>query len=40
VKGGSQRVKSVFYPKREEAKPDGGAAPATKKDEKKPGVCG
>jgi lipopolysaccharide export system protein LptA len=40
VEGGSpQRVKSVFYPKREEAKPD-GAAPATKKEEKKPGVCG
>jgi lipopolysaccharide export system protein LptA len=40
VKGGSrERVKSVFYPKREEAKPDGtGAAP--KKEEKRPGSCG
>jgi len=40
VKGGSrERVKSVFYPKREEAKPD-GAGPAPKKEEKRPGSCG
>jgi lipopolysaccharide export system protein LptA len=39
VKGGSQRVKSVFYPKREEAKPD-ATAPAAKKEEKKSASCG
>jgi len=43
VKGGSQsRVKSVFYPKREEATPEGAkpAAPAVKKEEKRPASCG
>lgn len=39
VKGGSrERVKSVFYPKREEAKPEAGA-PAAKKEEKR-ASCG
>jgi lipopolysaccharide export system protein LptA len=40
VKGGSrERVKSVFYPKREETKPE-GAPTAAKKEEKKPASCG
>ncbi len=39
VKGGPQRVKSVFYPKREEAKPDASSPPA-KKEEKKSASCG
>lgn len=40
VEAGPQgRVKSVFYPKRDEEKPAGGA-PAPKKDEKRPGACG
>jgi lipopolysaccharide export system protein LptA len=39
VKSGPQgRVKSVFYPKRDEEK--SGAAPVAKKDEKRPGACG
>lgn len=39
VKAGPQgRVKSVFYPKRDEEKP--GAETATKKDAKRPGSCG
>ena len=39
VKGGSrERVKSVFYPKREEAKPD-GAGSTPKKEERRPGSC-
>jgi lipopolysaccharide export system protein LptA len=44
VKSGSQgRVKSVFYPKRDEnkgAEPAAGAKPAGKKDEKRSGTCG
>jgi lipopolysaccharide export system protein LptA len=36
--GGRERVKSVFYPKREEAKTDG--APPAKKDEKRAASCG
>lgn len=40
VKGGPRgRVKSVFYPKREDAKPD-EAKPATKKEGKGPASCG
>ena len=40
VKGGNrERVKSVFYPKREETKTDGGQPPP-KKEEKKSGSCG
>src|SRR5581483_1332856 len=41
VKGSRERVKSVFYPKREE-KTDGrpGSAAGPKKEEKKPGSCG
>jgi lipopolysaccharide export system protein LptA len=40
VEAGPQgRVKSVFYPKRDEEKPAGGA-PVAKKDEKRPGACG
>jgi lipopolysaccharide export system protein LptA len=40
VEGGTpERVKSVFYPKREEQKPD-AAQPVAKKDEKKPAACG
>jgi lipopolysaccharide export system protein LptA len=40
VKGGSrERVKSVFYPKREEPKPEAGQ-PAAKKEEKKSPSCG
>jgi lipopolysaccharide export system protein LptA len=35
-----QRVKSVFYPKREETQPDGTRAPAPKKEEKKSPSCG
>ena len=37
--GPQGRVKSVFYPKRDEDK-QAGAAPAAKKDEKRPGACG
>jgi lipopolysaccharide export system protein LptA len=40
VKGGPQRVKSVFYPKRDEAKPDATAPAAKKKEEKKSAPCG
>jgi lipopolysaccharide export system protein LptA len=40
VEAGPQgRVKSVFYPKRDEDK-SGGAAPVAKKDGKRPGACG
>jgi lipopolysaccharide export system protein LptA len=40
VKSGPQgRVKSVFYPKRDEDKA-GAATPVAKKDEKRPGACG
>lgn len=40
VEGGSpERVKSVFYPKREEQKPD-ATQPVAKKEEKKPASCG
>jgi lipopolysaccharide export system protein LptA len=40
VEAGPQgRVKSVFYPKRDEEK-SGGATAAPKKDEKRPGACG
>jgi lipopolysaccharide export system protein LptA len=39
VEGTPERVKSVFYPKREETKTDGGQPPA-KKEEKKSGSCG
>ena len=40
VEAGPQgRVKSVFYPKREDEKPE-GAAPVAKKDDKRPGACG
>jgi lipopolysaccharide export system protein LptA len=40
VRSGPQaRVKSVFYPKRDEDKP-GTATPGAKKDDKRPGVCG
>jgi len=38
VEGSPQRVKSVFYPKRDEAKPD-APAPAAKKEEKKSAAC-
>ncbi len=39
VRGGSrERVKSVFYPKREEAKPEGGQA--AKKEERRAASCG
>jgi lipopolysaccharide export system protein LptA len=39
VEAGPQgRVKSVFYPKRDEDKQD--ASPAAKKDDKRPGACG
>jgi lipopolysaccharide export system protein LptA len=41
VRSGPQgRVKSVFYPKRDEEKSDGAAAPVAKKDDKRPGACG
>lgn len=40
VKGGARnRVKSVFYPKREEPKPD-EPKPAAKKEERRPAPCG
>ena len=40
VEAGPQgRVKSVFYPKRDEEKP-GSGTPVAKKDEKRPGACG
>jgi lipopolysaccharide export system protein LptA len=40
VEAGPQgRVKSVFYPKRDEEKP-GAETPVAKKDEKRPGACG
>jgi lipopolysaccharide export system protein LptA len=40
VEAGPQgRVKSVFYPKRDEEKTD-AATPASKKDDKRPGACG
>jgi lipopolysaccharide export system protein LptA len=40
VEAGPQgRVKSVFYPKREDEKPD-AATPVAKKDVKRPGACG
>jgi hypothetical protein len=32
-------VKSVFYPKRDEEKPD-AATPTAKKDDKRSGACG
>jgi lipopolysaccharide export system protein LptA len=39
VEGGSrERIKSVFYPKRDEVKTDGGPAPA--KDDKRAATCG
>jgi hypothetical protein len=39
VEAGPQgRVKSVFYPKRDEDKQEASAAP--KKDDKRPGACG
>ena len=37
--GPQGRVKSVFYPKRDDDK-QGGGAPAAKKDEKRTGGCG
>jgi lipopolysaccharide export system protein LptA len=41
VRSGPQgRVKSVFYPKRDEEKAGGAATPGVKKDEKRPGACG
>jgi lipopolysaccharide export system protein LptA len=41
VRSGPQgRVKSVFYPKRDEEKAGGAATPVAKKDEKRPGGCG
>jgi lipopolysaccharide export system protein LptA len=41
VRSGPQgRVKSVFYPKRDEEKADAGATPVAKKDDKRPGACG
>jgi lipopolysaccharide export system protein LptA len=41
VEAGPQgRVKSVFYPKRDEDKSAGATSPAVKKDEKRPGACG
>jgi lipopolysaccharide export system protein LptA len=41
VEAGPQgRVKSVFYPKRDEEKSGASSTPATKKDEKRPGACG
>ena len=41
VEAGPQgRVKSVFYPKRDEEKPDGAATPVAKKDDKRTGACG
>ena len=41
VRAGPQgRVKSVFYPKRDEEKSDAPAAPVAKKDDKRPGACG
>jgi len=40
VEAGPQgRVKSVFYPKRDEEKP-GAATPGGKRDDKRPGACG
>jgi lipopolysaccharide export system protein LptA len=40
VEAGPQgRVKSVFYPKRDEEKP-GTTTPVGKKDDKRPGACG
>ena len=40
VEAGPQgRVKSVFYPKRDEEKP-GAATPVGKRDDKRPGACG
>ena len=38
--GPQGRVKSVFYPKRDEEKQQNGGAPAAKKDEKRSGGCG
>jgi lipopolysaccharide export system protein LptA len=41
VEAGPQgRVKSVFYPKRDEDKSAGATTPVVKKDEKRPGACG
>jgi lipopolysaccharide export system protein LptA len=41
VKAGPQgRVKSVFYPKRDEDKSGATTTPVAKKDEKRPGACG
>ena len=41
VRSGPQgRVKSVFYPKRDEDKAGGAGTPVAKKDEKRPGACG
>jgi hypothetical protein len=41
VEAGPQgRVKSVFYPKRDEEKPEAAPAPVAKKDDKRPGACG
>jgi len=40
VEAGPQgRVKSVFYPKRDEEKP-GATTPGGKRDDKRPGACG
>ncbi|MGH7358485.1 MAG: lipopolysaccharide transport periplasmic protein LptA [Candidatus Rokuibacteriota bacterium] len=41
VEAGPQgRVKSVFYPKRDEEKQEAAPAPVAKKDDKRPGACG
>lgn len=41
VRSGTQgRVKSVFYPKRDEQKDGAAPPPAAKKDAKRPGTCG
>jgi lipopolysaccharide export system protein LptA len=41
VEAGPQgRVKSVFYPKRDEEKGDAGATPVARKDDKRAGACG
>jgi lipopolysaccharide export system protein LptA len=41
VRSGPQgRVKSVFYPKRDDEKSDAPTAPVAKKDDKRPGACG
>ena len=41
VEAGPQgRVKSVFYPKRDEDKSGATTTPVAKKDEKRPGACG